>query len=243
MACFLRACLLILVCQGIAHAESAADPWEPFNRKVFAFNEFVDRYALKPVARGYKKVTPGWLDDSISRFFANISDARSGVNSILQWEWGQAGSNFGRFAINSTLGVAGLFDVATDVKLRKYPEDLDLTLAHWGVSSGPYLVLPFWGSSTVRAAATIWPEDYLRARHYIDHDLTRFSVTAVYVIDLRADLLDVERGISGDRYIFLREYYLQNRRMAAGEKVEDDFGSDLPAGEGWGDGEDSGDGW
>ena len=152
------------------------------------------------------------------------------------------GSNFGRFGINTPLGVAGLFDVATDVGLRKYPEDLDLTLATWGVPSGPYLVLPFWGSSTVRGAAAIWPEDYMRARHYIDHDLTRFSVTAVYVIDLRADLLDVERAISGDRYIFLRDFYLQSRRMAAGEEVKDDFGADLPAGDGWG-GAGQDDGW
>ena len=240
MACFFRACILILLCQGVAHGEAPADPWESFNRKVFGFNEFVDRYALKPVAKGYKKITPGWLDDSISRVFANLDDLRSGVNSVLQWEWPRAGSNFGRFAINTTLGVGGLFDVATDVRLRKYPEDLDLTLARWGVSSGPYLVLPFWGPSTVRGAAAIWPEDYLRPRHYIDHDLTRHSVTAVYIIDLRADLLDVERAISGDRYIFLRDFYLQSRRMAAGEKVEDDFGSDLPAGDGWGESDSSG---
>lgn len=207
---------------------------------MFGFNEAADRYFVKPVARGYKKITPGWLDDSITRVFANLSDVRSGLNNVLQWEWHEAGHNFGRFFVNSTLGVVGLFDVATDLQLRKYPDDLDLTLAKWGINSGPYLVLPFWGPSTVRGAAVIWPEDYMRPRHYIEHDRTRFSVTATYVIDLRADLLQVEQSISGDRYIFLRDFYLQSRRMAAGEEIEDDFGADVPLDDGWGGGEDNG---
>ena len=109
--------LLTLVLMGgcahrVADAELETDPWEGFNRKVFAFNNTVDQYAYKPAARAYLKVTPNWLNESINRFFNNLSDLRSGVNGILQWRWSVAGQNLGRFTVNSTLGVAGLFDVA-----------------------------------------------------------------------------------------------------------------------------------
>ncbi len=193
------------------------DPWEDINRKIFAFNEALDKYALKPAAKGYRKATPGWFDDTVTRFFENLRDFRSSLNSVLQWRWGHAGHNFGCFAVNSTLGIAGLFDVASKVDLEKHNTDLGLTFARWGIPEGNYLVLPFWGPSTVRDAAAIFPEDYMRPRHYIQHDLTRYSVTALYVVDLRADLLDLERNIVGDRYTFLRNAYLQRRRFESGD--------------------------
>lgn len=234
----------LLVCLMFAapvHGRDIEDPWYGFNRKVFAFNEGFDRYLFKPVARGYKKVTPRVIDNSITRFFANIADLRSSVHGVLQWEPGNAGNNIGRFLVNSTVGVAGLFDAASDLGLRKTNEDMGLTFARWGIGEGPYVVLPFLGPSTVRDGIGMIPDDWLRARHYIGHDLTRHSVTAIYVLDLRADLLEVERAISGDRYLFIRDFYLQSRRLAAGEAPpEDDFGSDLPADD-WGDGGD--DGW
>ncbi|ERP86666.1 ABC transporter [Alcanivorax sp. P2S70] len=195
-----------------------ADPWENMNRKVFAFNEFLDTYGLKPVAKGYQKATPQWMDDTITRFYENLRDFRSGLNSVLQWRWNHVGQNWGRFAVNSTLGIGGLFDVASKVNLRKHDTDLGLTFARWGIPEGPYLVLPFFGPSTGRDAAAIWPEDYMRLRHYIDHDLTRHSFTAVYVVDLRADLLDLERTIVGDRYTFIRNAYLQRRRFESGDR-------------------------
>ncbi|MDX1803419.1 MAG: VacJ family lipoprotein [Alcanivorax sp.] len=193
------------------------DPWEGFNRKVFVFNEKLDKYAAKPAAKAYRKVTPQWLDDTITRFFENLSDLRSGLNSVLQWRWHNAGQDFGRFTVNSTLGVGGLFDVASKVNLEKRSTDLGLTLARWGVSEGPYLMLPVLGPSTLRDAATIWPEDYMRPVHYINHTLTRWSVTAVYGVDKRADLLDLEKNIVGDRYTFLRNAYLQKRRFDSGQ--------------------------
>ncbi|EKF72998.1 vacJ lipoprotein [Alcanivorax hongdengensis A-11-3] len=193
------------------------DPWEGFNRKVFAFNETFDKYAAKPAAKAYRAGTPQWLDDTITRVFENMRDLRSGINSVLQWRWKNAGKDFGRFTLNSTLGVAGLFDVASKVNLEKRNTDLGLTLARWGVGEGPYLVLPFFGPSTVRDGATIWPETYLRPYQYIDHDLTRFTFTVVYAVDLRADLLDLEKSIVGDRYTFLRNAYLQRRRFESGD--------------------------
>lgn len=224
--------------EGVAIPRKSAaekDRWEGFNRRVFAFNEFFDRYALKPAARGYKWVTPSWLDNSVTRFFENMRDLRSGLNNVLQWEWYYAGQNFGRFTVNTTLGVAGIFDVATGMKLRKYPDDLGSTLAVWGVGEGPYLMLPFLGPSMGRDALALWPEDYMRLRHYIDHDLTRYSVTALYILDVRADLLDFEKAIVGDRYSFIRDYYFQSRRLQAGEAPPvDDFGADADGG-GWDD--------
>ena len=241
-----RSTTLLLACLFLSapawSQDSVEDPWQGFNRKVFAFNETFDKYLFKPVAKGYKKITPDVVDNSITRFFGNLADLRSSIHGVLQWELGNAANNMGRFLVNSTVGVAGLFDAASGAGLRRTNEDMGLTLATWGVPEGPYLVLPFLGSSTVRDGLALIPDDWLRARHYIDHDLTRYSVTAVYVVDLRADLLDVERGIQGDRYLFLRDFYLQSRRLAAGEEPpEDDFGSDVPAG-GWGEGEGD-DGW
>ncbi len=234
-------CLILLLASAVALAQKTPeqqDPWEGLNRRVFGFNEFVDKYALKPVAKGYRKITPRFLDDGITRLFENIRDLRSSINNVLQWEWYNAGHNFGRFTVNTTLGVGGFFDVASDIKLKKLPDDLGSTFAVWGVPQGPYLVVPFLGPSTVRDAAALWPEDYLRAYHYIEHDLTRYSVIAVYAIDTRADLLDLENAIVGDRYTFIRDYYIQSRRMAAGEPAPvDDFGVDTPAGDGGWDAE------
>lgn len=227
--------LLLLIAPASVYAQEDSDPWERWNRRVFAFNEFVDRYAIKPVAKGYKAVTPRWVDDSVTRFFQNLADLHSALNNGLQGEFSRAGNNGGRFLFNSTLGVAGLFDVATSAGLRKYPDDLDLTLDKWGVSEGPFVMLPFIGPSTLRGALVMWPEDYLRPRHYVTPDSARYALLGAYVIDLRGDLLDVEQAISGDRYIFLRDFYLQSRRMAAGKApLEDDFGDDLPDG-GWDD--------
>lgn len=213
------------------------DPWEPFNRRMFAFNETVDRYFLKPVAKGYKFVTPAWMDDSLTRIFQNAKDVPSTVNHVLQWQWRRAAHSTGRVLMNTTMGIGGIFDVATKAGLEKHSSDLGLTLAKWGVSSGPYLVMPGFGPSTLRDAAMIWPEDYISPRSWIEDDITRWSITAVYVVDLRADLLDVEKAIVGDRYGFMREFYLSSRKMAAGIVEEDDFGADFEDGD-WGD-----DGW
>lgn len=213
------------------------DPWEPFNRRMFAFNEGVDRYFLKPVAKGYQAITPGWLDDAITRVFQNAKDVPSAINHALQWQWRRAGHSSGRVLLNTTVGIGGIFDVATSAGMEKRTSDLGLTLATWGVPAGPYVVLPGFGPSTVRDAAMIWPDDYLSPRRLIEHDITRWSVTSLYVVDLRADLLEVEKAIVGERYSFIREFYLSSRKMAAGIVEDDDFGADFEDAD-WGD-----DGW
>lgn len=194
---------------GNDHRFEEQDPWEGFNRKVFGFNEFVDRWALKPAAKGYDWITPQWLNDGITRVFENLRDLSSSINNVLQWRWGDAGDDFSRFAINSTLGLAGMFDVASDLNIEKHSTGLDATLATWGVHAGPYLVLPILGPSSVRDAGSLYPAAYLWAPTYIEDSKTRLGVVALYGIDTRADLLDLEKNIVGDRYTFIRDAYLQ----------------------------------
>lgn len=202
------------------------DPWEGFNRKIFGFNDFVDRYAIKPAAKGYQWVTPEWLDDTVTRFFSNLGDIGDSINYVLQWRWGEAGNNLGRFTVNTTLGIAGLFDVASRMDLNNSDTNLDVTLGRWGVPSGPYLVLPILGPSTVRDTGTLYPRFYLWPPTYIEDDLTRYSVAALYGIDLRADLMELERNIVGDRYTFIRNAYLQRRLVQI--KGEDAAAPALP---------------
>lgn len=204
------------------------DPWESFNRKMFLFNERMDKYALKPAAQTYTKAVPKAARSPIRRFFDNLRDFKSGINNILQWRWQEAGHNLGRFALNSTLGVAGFFDVATSAELKRESSDLGITLARWGVPEGPYVMLPFLGPSTVRDATTLYPDTYIDL-NFIDHRLTNWSVLGVRVLDLRANLLDYEAAIVGDRYNFIRDFYLQSRRAKAGIDTRDqdfDFGAD-----------------
>ena len=214
------------------------DPWEGFNRKIFGFNDVVDRYAIKPAAKGYQWITPQWLDDTVTRFFSNLGDIGDSINYVLQWRWGEAGSNLGRFTVNTTLGIAGLFDVASRMDLNNSDTNLDVTLGRWGVPSGPYLVLPILGPSTVRDTGTLYPRSYLWPPTYIEDDLTRYSVAALYGVDLRADLMELERNIVGDRYTFIRNAYLQRRLVqikgqdAAAPALPDED-PELESNEGW----------
>lgn len=228
----LAGALIALVLGGCASqpagsdgAAADPDPWEGFNRKVHAFNDTMDRYALKPAAKGYRKVSPDWLDETVTRFFSNINDFTSALNSAFQWRWDDATESMGRFTVNSTLGVAGLFDVASRIELQQHEQDFGLTLARWGVDMGPYVVLPFLGPATVRSAAGRVPDYYLDPRTHLEDQTLDNSLTALSALDTRADLLDLERAIVGDRYTFIRETYLQRRRQKAGETPQrDDFG-------------------
>lgn len=233
------ALLLVLVSQqthavppGDALAWRAEDPWESVNRRIFQFNETLDAHAIKPAATAYRRSTPAWLRQAVNRWFGNLRDARSSVHGILQWEWHQAGHNFGRFGVNTTLGVAGFFDVATSLGLKKYAEDFGLTLGQWGVSPGPFLMLPLMGPSTVRDSLVIYPDRFLLPdRYVITHDMTRYSMTGVNILAIRESLLDMERGLQGDRYLFIRSYYLGSRREEA-ERADDDFEfGDFPEGD------------
>ncbi len=211
------------------------DPWESFNRKMFSFDMTMDKYLLKPAAKGYRAVTPDWGEGMVHNFFANLKEIPRSINALLQLKFKQAGSNFGRFLLNSTLGIGGLFDVASDAGLKSYQQDFGLTLAHWGVDRGPYLVLPFFGPSTVRDSFGMIPDTYLWPPHYLKNNWTQYALDGLYGVDKRAGFLGLEEAISGDKYIFVRNYYLQHRRRLTGKKIVDTFGAnaDFDSDVGW----------
>jgi phospholipid-binding lipoprotein MlaA len=217
----LKASLVMLPMAAMAADE---DPWESFNRPIFTFNDTLDTYALKPIAQGYQKVTPQFAQDGVSNFFGNLGEPRNLLNNLLQANFHGAGVDTSRFIFNSTFGVLGLIDVASRMGLQKSDEDFGQTLGKWGVSSGPYVVLPFFGPSTVRDTVGRVPDTYVSVYPYVDDVPVRNTIRGLGVVDVRASLLQAERMITGDKYTFVRNVYLQNRefRIKDGE-VEDDF--------------------
>ena len=207
------------------------DPWEPMNRKIFEFNDVADRWVLKPVARGYQWVTPDPVESGVGNVFANLGTLTTIVNDLLQAKFLQAASDTGRFVVNTTVGLAGIFDVATPLGLKKHNEDFGQTLGYWGVGSGPYVVVPFFGSYTLRSGTgSLFETQSTDVIHYIDDVPTRNQAWGTRVIDRRASLLAAEKLITGDRYSFIRDAYLQQRQFLVNDgAVKDTFGE----GEDW----------
>lgn len=209
------------------------DPFEGFNRAVFGFNNGVDKYLLKPVAKGYKYVTPDFVEDRFSSFFANLLELGNIFNALLQGKGGDAANYSGRFLFNTTFGFAGFFDVAHEMGLEKTDgEDFGQTLGVWGFDSGPYIVLPFLGPTTVRDGLALPVDNYTDPVSHLDHVRTRNALTLAEIIELRARLLSSEELISGDRYVFIRDAYLQRREYLVNDgEVEDTFGQEDPKGD------------
>ncbi len=226
----LAAVAMLAGCAGRVAVEDRHpdDPWEGFNRRVFAFNEVVDRAVLKPVARGYRTVTPQPVQTGVGNFFSNLGELRTALNSLLQGKPGNAGIATSRFVINSTVGIAGLWDFATHMGITGRDEDFGQTLGVWGVTEGPYLVLPFLGPSTVRDTVGQPVDTMTYPVYYVDDDAVRYGLTALRIVDMRAGFLDQEALIRGDRYVFIRDAYLQRRRfeVSDGELGDDPFASD-----------------
>jgi len=224
-ALFLTA--FVLGAAGARAAASSDDPWEGFNRGVFAFNEFLDRYLLKPLAKGYQRVTPQFVDDGVSNFFSNLDEVPSFANHLLQWELHEAALDVGRFGVNTTLGLLGLFDVASRMGIQQKDTDLGITLGRWGVRPGPYLVLPFFGPSSVRDGVGRGGDYFFTPLTYVDDETLTWSLRGIEAVDTRADLLSVEQLITGDKYVFMRNLYLKRRAfLVKGEAPQDDFGED-----------------
>lgn len=204
------------------------DPWEGFNRRVFAFNDALDRAVLRPVARGYRAVTPQPLQTGVGNVFSNLGEPRTALNSVLQGKFGNAGIATARFLINTSVGIGGLWDFATHMEITGREEDFGQTLGVWGVGEGPYLVLPLLGPSTVRDTGGLPVDVYTYPLTYVEDDAVRIGLTALRVVDDRAGLLDQEELIRGDRYSFIRDAWLQRRRfeVSDGELEEDPFASD-----------------
>ena len=215
------AALLVMAAMTVGCASGPGvdprDPLEPFNRSVFKFNDAVDRAVLKPVANAYVDVAPILVRKGVSNFFENIEDAWSTVNNTLQFKGVAATESFFRFGINTFLGLGGVLDVATEMRIDKHPKDFGHTLGFWGVGSGPYLVLPLLGPSSVRDGAARFVDAQADFAGGLQHVPTRNVVTTVKLVDKRAGLLKVTNMVDQmalDRYTFTRDSYLQSRQSA-----------------------------
>ena len=211
--------LLLSGCSSIPavdDGERNPDPWEGMNRSISAFNDELDLYVLKPMARGYRAITPEPVDRGISNVFSNLDDVTVFINDLLQLKLIQGTSDLARCTINSTIGIFGLFDVAKLIGLEKHNEDFGQTLGFWGVPTGPYLVLPFFGPSTLRDSSSMIAVDWQTEPLTYERDIAvRYSLYTLDVIDTRADLLHASNIVeksSTDSYLFIREAYLQRRR-------------------------------
>ncbi len=215
----------LLLASGCAttHSNDPKDPWEGFNRGMQSFNDGVDDYLMKPVAKGYQWITPEFVDQGVSNFFSNLNDIGVFANCAMQGKMLQSSQDMARFLLNTTLGVAGLVDVSTILDLPKHNEDFDQTLAVWGVPTGPYLVLPFLGPSSPRGVFGLAGDAAMNPVTYTGvfvnpawiAAVSTVGATAVKVVDNRADNLGTERvateAAALDRYQFFRDAYLANR--------------------------------
>jgi phospholipid-binding lipoprotein MlaA len=219
----LVACAGLLLLPAMAQANEE-DPWQGYNRFMYRVNDHVDAYTLKPLAKGYQAVTPQFFEDGVRNVYRNIGDVGNLANNLLQGKLHDAGVDGSRLIFNTTFGLLGFFDVGSAMGLQRNDEDFGQTMGVWGLNSGPYVVLPLLGPSTVRDAFAKVPDSMLVAPAFIDHVPTRNVVRGVQTLDLRASLLSAERLIVGDKYIFIRNAYLQNREFKVRDgEVEDDF--------------------
>lgn len=211
------------------------DPWEGWNRSMQSFNDNVDDYVMKPVAKGYRWITPDFVDLGVSNFFNNIDDISVVANDALQGKLKQSGLDGARLLVNTSAGVGGLVDVGSMIDLPKHNEDFDQTLGVWGVPSGPYLVLPFFGPSSPRGILGLAGDAATNPFTYVGFGLNpewlgaavSMGAGALKVIDVRADLLGMEKVVSEaalDRYQFIRDAYQSNRNYLIndGNVPEDD---------------------
>lgn len=199
------------------------DPWEGYNRVMFGFNEGLDKYALKPITLGYKAITPDLVETGVSNFFDNISDVGSLLNNVLQTKFEAAGEDLARVSFNSTFGLGGVLDVATPMGIEEHNEDFGQTLGYWGMSSGPYLVLPLFGPSNVRDTGGLIVDTITSPISNIEDDSARYAVTGLQAIDTRSGLLEAEKLITGDRYTFIRDAYLQRREFSINDGQSEDY--------------------
>ena len=207
--------LLSLALLGCATNGDPSDPLEPLNRGIYKFNDAVDKAVLKPVATGYKETMPDPVRTAVGNFFSNLDDVLVLLNDLLQFKLERAATDFSRLVWNTTVGIAGLIDVATPMDLAKHNEDFGQTLGYWGVGNGPYLVLPFFGPSTLRDAVGSAVDAQFDPVVQHTPVAERNSAIAIHGVDTRSRLLDAEKVLDEaaiDRYVFLRDAYLQRRR-------------------------------
>jgi phospholipid-binding lipoprotein MlaA len=224
--------VMLTACSSVPNGSQVtfnSDPRDPFqniNRKVHTFNSVLDKQVLVPVVNVYEDVTPDSIEKGVSNFFSNLSDVGNLLNHTLQFKPKKAAKDLGRLVINTTLGLGGIIDVASNLGIYQEPEDFGQTLGYWGVNPGPYVVLPFLGPSTLRdTGATLIDTDFSPISSY-DPAAHQFVIYALQVIDHRLQLGELESLISGDPYVFIREAYLQRREHLINDGApsnDDDF--------------------
>ena len=222
--------LVAALATGCATTRDNPDPWEGFNRKSYAFNDAVDRAVLKPVATGYVKVVPAFAREGVNNFFDNLEDLNTSLQNILQGKVREGISDFGRLVVNSTFGVFGLWDVATQMGLEKHYEDFGQTLGRWGVQSGPYFVIPFLGPSTARDAPARAVDPSWYYGEAVDPEGLWWGLWTLEKVRSRANLFQAQSVLAEaalDEYSFIRDAWLQRRRSQVYDgnppRIKDDF--------------------
>jgi phospholipid-binding lipoprotein MlaA len=230
--------LVLAVLQGCAMSPKAnpIDPWEPFNRNISSFNEGLDEAVVKPVATVYQHVTPQIMRTGVTNFFGNIGDVWSLVNNVLQLKPAESVETLFRVGVNTTIGIFGLVDVASGLRLEKHPEDFGQTLGYWGMPAGPYVVLPLFGPSTLRDTFALPVDAKGNLVGRVEDVPLRNSLTTLRLVDTRARYLSAGRLLDAaalDKYSFTRDAFLQRRRgLIRDQKSEvnwDEERYDLPA--------------
>lgn len=216
-AAVLALCALLAGCATVPPnaGQDPRDPFESVNRQVFAFNEGLDKVVLKPLAQLYQTVLPVSVQDCFSNGFSNLREPSNAINNLLQGKAAESVSDVCRFAVNTTIGLLGCFDVASRMGLERHREDFGQTLGTWGLGQGPFLVLPLFGPSSIRDGVGLGVETVLDVNFWIENVSVRNTIFAVRTVNARAELLKAEELISDaalDKYTFIRDGYLQRRR-------------------------------
>lgn len=219
---------MVAALSGCATSNNPNDPLEGFNRAMFSFNDTVDKVALKPAAQAYQFVLPEFVQTGIGNFFGNIGDVWSAVNQLLQGRIETGVTSIMRVAVNTTFGLGGVLDVSTEARLTKQKSDFGQTLGKWGVGSGPYVVLPLFGPSTLRDTAALPADAYGDLWTYKRPVRWRNVGSAIRIVDKRAQLLDATNlleDVALDKYDFVRDTYLQSRQAQIDGNKDDGKGT------------------
>ena len=214
---FMLAAALLALLPACATTRTQAadprDPFEPLNRASYAFNDGLDKALIRPAARTYRKVTPVFVQTGVSNVFSNAKYPVTLVNDALQGKFSAALNDTGRFVLNTTLGLGGLFDPATDIGLDRNDEDFGQTFGKWGIGAGPYFVVPLLGPTTLRDGLGSIADDFAEPRSYLEDDSTRWTLWAAGNFERRVRLLEADSVLAraGDPYSFVRSAYLQRR--------------------------------
>jgi len=221
--------LLVLLLSFPILGEEINDPFEDLNRDIFIFNEKLDEKLLKPAALTYRKVTPQFARTGVTNFFNNLEEIDTTINQVLQGEIKYAFNDAGRFVINSTIGLFGLIDVASKMGLERHEEDFGQTLGVWGFDSGPYIMIPFLGPSNPRDLLSRPISSFLSGTFAMEDNDVKITLVGIDALETRERLLDAETLIIGDKYIFVKDAYIQSREYEInnGSTEDDEFLDDM----------------